>query len=179
LLYIDAKLYEENLAKEKQVIAIKEISFLQQSFFFADINLQTFEKKYFNYFIIEDKLQGEVLCSENDVINEIYFIRKGIISLYSTKSPIEIHNFLYTLAKNNPNHQSHRGIQYSPLKTNIRELKKELLKKRFQRLFDVNNSEINEFLGWCYEYNIGVDRDADKSKKYLKAAELIKEVIKD
>lgn len=142
LLYIDAKLYEENLAKEKQVIAIKEISFLQQSFFFADINLQTFEKKYFNYFIIEDKLQGEVLCSENDVINEIYFIRKGIISLYSTKSPIEIHNFLYTLAKNNPNHQSHRGIQYSPLKTNIRELKKELLTKRSQKLFDINNCEI-------------------------------------
>jgi TPR repeat protein len=46
-------------------------------------------------------------------------------------------------------------------------------------LYDVNNYEINEFLGWCYEYNIGVDRDADKSKKYLKAAELIKEVIKD
>ena len=45
-------------------------------------------------------------------------------------------------------------------------------------LYDVNNYEINEFLGWCYEYNIGVDRDAEKSRKYLKAAELIKEAIK-
>ena len=46
-------------------------------------------------------------------------------------------------------------------------------------LYDVNNYEVNEFLGWCYEYNIGVDRDSEKSRKYLKAAELLKEMYKE
>ena len=33
---------------------------------------------------------------------------------------------------------------------------------------------INMFLGLCLEYGIGANRDAEKSKKYLKAAELAK-----
>ena len=142
LLYIDATLYGENLAKEKQIIAIKEISFLQQSFFFSEMNFQVFEKKYYNFFILEDKIQGEIVCNENDNVNEIYFIRKGVISLYSTKSPIEIHKFLNKLDKNNPKNQMNKNTHYSTLKSNIRDLQKELFMKKSQRLFDINDCEI-------------------------------------
>ena len=41
-------------------------------------------------------------------------------------------------------------------------------------LYNVDSYEINKFLGLCFEYNVGTGRDAEKSKKYLKAAELIK-----
>ena len=41
-------------------------------------------------------------------------------------------------------------------------------------IYDVNSYVINQMLGLCYEYNIGTQRDTDKSKKFLKAAELIK-----
>ena len=39
-------------------------------------------------------------------------------------------------------------------------------------IYDVNNYVINKFLGLCYEYSIGVSRDTERSKRYLKAAEL-------
>ena len=35
--------------------------------------------------------------------------------------------------------------------------------------------EINKFLGLCFEYDIGSGRDVEKSRRYLKAAEIIKE----
>ena len=142
LLYIDANIYDQIFSKEKQTTIEQEMIYLHQTFFFVEVNFQIFEKKYFNYFIIEDKYQGELLCSENHLINDIYFIHKGIISLYSKKSPIEIHDVLITLAQNISDDRIQKEPNYSSLKSNIRELKKELLKKRFQRLFDVNNSEI-------------------------------------
>ena len=142
LLYIDANIYNQIFSKEKQIIIEQEMIFLHRTFFFVEMNFQIFEKKYFNYFIIEDKFQGELLCSENHLINDIYFIHKGIISLYSQKSPIEIHDVLITLAQNISDNRIQKEPNYSPLRSNIRELKKELLKKRSQRLFDINNSEI-------------------------------------
>ena len=42
-------------------------------------------------------------------------------------------------------------------------------------IYNVDSYEINKFLGLCFEYDIGSGRDVEKSRRYLKAAEIIKE----
>lgn len=138
-LYIDAALYGENLAKGKKMIALKEINFIHQNYFFDDIGINTFEKKYFNFFIIENLAKGYVICAENKECNYIYFIRKGDVCLYSQKSALEIHLLMQKIAHVLSLNEEQN---YSNMKTNVFDLEKDLTKKKIKKVFLLSGGEI-------------------------------------
>lgn len=138
-LYIDAVLYGENLAKGKKMIALKEINFIYQNYFFDDIGINTFEKKYFNFFIIENRVKGDIVCVENKECNFVYFIRKGDVCLYSQKSALEIHLLMQRIENVLSLHQDKK---YSSMKTSIFDLEKDLTKKKEKKVFLLSGGEV-------------------------------------
>ena len=139
LLYIDAVLYGDNLAKGKKMIALKEINFIHQNYFFIDVNINTFERKYFNFFIIEDKKKGDIICSENTQCNFVYFIRSGDVCLYSHKSVLEIHLFLNKL---NSMMNGNENKEYGIMKSNIQDIKEDLSLRKKNKIFLLSTGEI-------------------------------------
>ena len=137
LLYLDSNTYSIHLQKEKQVIATREVSFLQQNYFFTSILPKTFEKKYYNFFIYENKEKDAVLCNENEHADYVYFIRKGEVSLYSSRSIMEIHNLLNELT--NHNSEISNGKVYSKLKTNATDFSSKLNIKQMNKIFVLNH----------------------------------------
>ena len=139
LLYLDAFSYGQNLQKEKQIIAQKEINYLHQNYFFKDIQTRAFEKKYYSYFIMKDFVKDEVICEENSEVEFVYFIRKGTVCLYSSRSILEIHSLLESLK--NKNAKFSKDYQYSLMKTNAVDITKSLLDKKQNKLFLLGNCE--------------------------------------
>lgn len=133
LLYLDSFNYCLHLQKEKEIITNKEVNFLQQNYFFNNIQTKTFEKKYYNYFIYENKEKGDIICNEKEEPKFIYFIRKGEVSLYSSRSIIEIHDLLSEIKSHNESIGN--GMQYSKLKSNANDFINALKVKKMNKIF--------------------------------------------
>lgn len=152
LLYLDSFNYCLHLQKEKQIITNKEVNFLQQNYFFNIIQPKTFEKKYYNYFIYENKEKGDVICNEKEQPKFIYFIRKGEVSLYSSRSIIEIHDLLSQICSHNESVGV--GKQYSKLKSNANDFISSLKVKKMNKIFVLRNIDTigveSAFYGFPY-----------------------------
>jgi hypothetical protein len=71
--------------------------FLVQNFFFNNINLKIFERKYFSHFIYEEYLRGSTIFNENENNKYIYFLKDGDVEITINKSLLEIHNLVKVL----------------------------------------------------------------------------------
>ena len=60
-----------------------------KNFFFKRISPLTFEKSYFNLFITNNYVKGDVLFDENEKAGFVYFIEDGFVELSSSNSVIE------------------------------------------------------------------------------------------
>ena len=153
LAYFNYKLYGRHIFNEKQVILDKEINYLHSNFFFSKIQITNFVKNYFDYFIMVKYKKNQVLFKENYPLEYIYFIKSGEVQLYSKKSPIEIQELLNDLKKRTNNNKCFEEYQYREIKSNIFDLKDDLIIKSLNKILSLKNNEILGIESFYYGYN--------------------------
>ena len=79
--YIHIKYYSEFILFEKQKIAMKDLTFISENFFFKNIPPNIFKTKYYSYFILSDYAKGDYLFKENSDSDFFYFIKEGEVHL--------------------------------------------------------------------------------------------------
>ena len=78
---IQQEIYTNFLASEKYKSMLKEIDFLLTNFFFKNISVNSFKKKYFFDFLRIEVSKGKYIYKEKDKAENIYFIKEGEIEL--------------------------------------------------------------------------------------------------
>ena len=140
--YISASLYKTNFFEEKKSVLENKINFLHSKFFFHQISLKRFAKKYFNLFILDSYINGNIIYNESDPINFVYFIEEGIIELSSSKTIIEIEIFLQGLENRTSSNIETNQLIYKNIASNPEDLKSYLNKTQKNRLLIFGKYEI-------------------------------------
>ena len=153
LAYFNYKLYGRHIFNEKQVILDKEINYLHSNFFFSKIQIKNFIKNYFDYFIMVKYNKNQIIFKENYPLDYIYFIKSGEVQLYSKKSPIQIQELLNDLKKRINNNKLFEEYQYREIKSNIFDLKDDLIIKSLNKILSLKNNEILGIESFYYGYN--------------------------
>ena len=139
--YLSANLYKTNFFAEKKLAMQNKIIFLNTRFFFKNINLKRFSKKYFNLFVYEKYLKGTILFNENSELNYVYFIEDGLVELTSTKTILEIEIFLKGLEEKFLLKQDENYLKYNDLKSRTKDLEDYLNKTQKSKILIVGRNE--------------------------------------
>ena len=153
LAYFNYKLYGRHIFNEKQVIIDREINYLHSNFFFSKIQIKNFIKNYFDYFIMVKYNKNQIIFKENYPLDYIYFIKSGEVQLYSKKSPIQIQELLNDLKKRINNNKLFEEYQYREIKSNIVDLRDDLIIKSLNKIISLKNNEILGIESFYYGYN--------------------------
>ena len=135
LCVLNNYIYSQYVSQENKKIKLKELSFIFDNFFFTSIVKRKFDREYFPFFIREIHKKGELLFTENDQVNYIYFIQEGDIELLSTKSILEIHAMIHILnnISNNEDNKHYINSQLSRMQnqpvTMLNQLNNKQMKK--------------------------------------------------
>ena len=92
LLLINNDLYKEYLKREKAKILDAQVSFFINNFFFEKITKDHFIRNYFPLFETVSYTLNQIIISENEKVEYIYFIKSGEVKLISNRSILE--NFI-------------------------------------------------------------------------------------
>ena len=107
LSYIEIKIYDSFLRKEKEKVTEQMIDYLYSRFFLNHITETEFKNHFFSSFVFEVKELGYKLTQQEKKIDYIYFIREGEISVNCSFSINLLANSVlmplkeHTLMKNN------------------------------------------------------------------------------
>ena len=82
--------YANIIAPKRKIEKHNEIMFLYKNYFFRNINVFTFEKKYFHLFPPREFTKGEIMFQQSDIPKGIYFIKTGQIQLEIKVSLFEL-----------------------------------------------------------------------------------------
>lgn len=82
---------------------IKESKYLIECFFYNVISVSTFQKKHFLNFIFSEKQRFDLLYSDDETVDYIYFIKEGEIELSLNKNMIELHILIKALINKSAN----------------------------------------------------------------------------
>ena len=162
LLLINNDLYKEYLKREKAKILDAQVSFFINNFFFEKITKDHFIRNYFPLFETVSYTLNQIIISENEKVEYIYFIKSGEVKLISNRSILE--NFiiidLIKNVTNNPeqsdkikekNNELNKAKDYM-IKSDVQLLKKELNIKHKKHIITY---QANEALGYeCFYYGI-------------------------
>ena len=162
LLLINNDLYKEYLKREKAKILDAQVSFFINNFFFEKITKDHFIRNYFPLFETVSYTLNQIIISENEKVEYIYFIKSGEVKLISNRSILE--NFiiidLIKNVTNNPeqsdkirekNNDLNKVKDYM-IKSDVQLLKKELNIKHKKHIITY---QANEALGYeCFYYGI-------------------------
>lgn len=140
--YLSASLYKTNFFAEKKLVMENKINFLHSRFFFSKIALKRFEKKYFNLFILESYINGNIIFNENDPINYVYFIEEGVIELYSSKTMLEIEIFLQGLQNKILLNDESSQLTYKNILSNTEDLQSYLNRTQKNKLLILGKYEM-------------------------------------
>ena len=140
--YLSASLYKTNFFAEKKLVTENKMNFLHSKFFFNKISLKRFAKKYFNLFISESFINGNIIFNETEPINFVYFIEEGMIELSSSKTILEIEIFLEGLQNRISLDDGESQLIYKKISSNTEDLKTYLNKTQKNRILIVGKSEI-------------------------------------
>ena len=140
--YLSASLYKTNFFSEKKLVMENKINFLHSRFFFNKIALKRFSKKYFNLFISESFINGNIVFNEAEPINFIYFIEEGMIELSSSKTILEIEIFLEGLENRTSLNEEKSQLMYKNVTSNTDDLKNYLNRTQRNRILIVGKYEI-------------------------------------
>ena len=140
--YLSASLYKTNFFAEKKLVTENKIYFLHSRFFFNKIALKRFAKKYFNLFISESFINGNIVFNEADPINFIYFIEEGMVELSSSKTILEIEIFLEGLEKRISLDEQKSQLIYKNVSSSTDDLKTYLNRTQRNRILIVGKYEI-------------------------------------
>ena len=162
LLQINNDLYKDFIKREKAKILDAQVSFFINNFFFEKISKEHFIRNFFSLFETVTFTLNQIIISENQKVEYIYFIRSGEVKLISNRSILE--NFIIIdLLKNvtNKPEQSDKltdkkneliKVKDYVLKSDVQLLKKELNIKHKKHIITY---QANEALGYeCFYYGI-------------------------
>ena len=152
LIYIINKLYITNILPKKAKILEKRTAFLNNNYLFKNIHPKKFVKRYFNLFTLETFYKGDVLFSENDDLEYIYFIKEGYVNLSTSKTILEMEMFINEINKkikmvqnifnNTSNPQEEKNIiLYNDIKASSIELFKHIKKREDLKIFILKENE--------------------------------------
>jgi CRP-like cAMP-binding protein len=92
--FLSNKIYEDYIQQEKKKVKAKEISFLNDNFFFESIKQFYFEKRYFENFALHKYHRGFQLYTEGDSASKLIFIKEGHIELIFNGSLLDLHSLI-------------------------------------------------------------------------------------
>ena len=139
--YLSASLYKTNFFIEKKLAMQNKIIFLNTRFFFKNINLKRFSRKYFNLFVYEKYLNGTILFKENEPLNYAYFIEDGQVELTTTKTMLQIDIFLRGLQEKFSLKGDENILNYNALKARTKDLEDYLNKTQNIKILIAGKNE--------------------------------------
>ena len=159
--YLEMSLYHSHIQQEKIKLIHKTVRFFLENFFFHKINYYNFGKKYFSFFIANNYVKGDVLFTENQKADFVYFIEDGIVELSSSKNVIEMQMLLQILQNKKKNienifthfqEEGEKELLYNNIKNDCRELIKYFKKKEKNKLLILNNNEDIGLISFFYDF---------------------------
>jgi len=160
--YINNILYYKNVVIEKAAVIDKKIHFLNSNFIFGNINPKKFEKKYFAWFICNTYKKGDILFHEGDRPNNVYFIEKGDVELYSSKNILEFQKVIDYLEKERNNLLKSKILEekdeknyiytYDKINFDCSQLKEQINKKEKNSILLLKNNEDLGMLSFYFGY---------------------------
>ena len=101
LLAINKKSYASLINDEQKNIRDKELEKFHTSFFFRKLNKNFFNEKIYTKFKIIDIFIGDELFKENDIFNNFYIVKEGILEIsMNNYSILELKNIILQLYQN-------------------------------------------------------------------------------
>ena len=101
LLAINKKSYASLINDEQKNIRDKELEKFHTSFFFRKLNKNFFNEKIYTQFKIIDIFIGDELFKENDIFNNFYILKEGILEIsMNNYSILELKNIIIQLYQN-------------------------------------------------------------------------------
>ena len=101
LLAINKKSYASLINDEQKNIRDKELEKFHTSFFFRKLNKNFFNEKIYTQFKIIDIFIGDELFKENDIFNNFYIVKEGILEIsMNNYSILELKNIIIQLYQN-------------------------------------------------------------------------------
>ena len=93
------KLYNSEIANLKSIVLEKKIFNLYSSHFFKQMKYINFKKKFFKLFSYNKYYKDDILFTEGEKVQYVYFIQEGTVQLYTSKSINEIESLMTSLLK--------------------------------------------------------------------------------
>ena len=158
--YIEMPLYHAYISQEKIKLIHKRLKFLLENFFFKRITTNSFEKKYFNFFISNNYLKGDVLFNENNKSGFAYFIENGIVELSTSKSVIEMQMLIKLLQTKRSNierffshfqQENEQELLYNNIENNCGDLIKYIKKKEKNKIIILKDNEDIGLISFFYD----------------------------
>ena len=159
--YLEMSLYHSHIQQEKIKLIHKTVRFFLENFFFHKINHYNFGKKYFSFFIANNYVKGDVLFTENQKADFVYFIEDGIVELSSSKNVIEMQMLLQILQNKKKNienifthfqEEGEKELLYNNIKNDCSELIKYFKKKEKNKLLILKNNEDIGLISFFYDF---------------------------
>ena len=177
LLKIGSDIYNDFIKREKAKIIDSQITFFLNNFFFENIAREYFIHYYFPLFEAVNFSLDQIILSENQKVEYVYFIKSGIVKLISNRSILEnyiIIDLIKNAVKkiNNENSleseekENKMNIKDYVFKSDIKLLKKELNLKHQKHLITYQS---NQALGYeCFYFGINYLYTAIAASKEVK-----------
>ena len=147
--------YANMIAPKRKIEKYNEIMFLYKNYFFKKINVFTFEKKFFHLFPPREFSKGDLIISQNDKADKLFFIKTGQIDLEIKVSVFELQDIIekiYDQLIKNEYYQDvvrEKGINYllnindiKNIKENLKEPILEKARQKESRFLDELNKKI-------------------------------------
>ena len=175
LLKISNDMYKEFIKREKAKIIDSQVSFLLNNFFFEKISKEHFIRYYFSLFEPLNFTLDQIIISENEKVEYVYFIKSGIVKLVSNRSILENYIIIDLIKNVTQRKESSDTSEEKENKSKIKEynfkadtllLKKELNIKHKKHLITY---QMNQALGYeCFYYGINYLYTAIAQSKEVK-----------
>ena len=174
LLKFSNEIYKDFIKRERAKIIDSQANFFLNNFFFEKITKEHFIRYYFPLFESINFTLNQIIISENEKVEYIYFIKSGIVKLISNRSILENY-IIIDLIKNvttkneaseSEEKENKKNIKDYVFKTDTQLLKKELNIKHKSHLITYQK---NQALGYeCFYFGINYLYTAIAESKEVK-----------
>ena len=160
------KLYNSEIANLKSIVLEKKIFNLYSSHFFKQMKYINFKKKFFKLFSYNKYYKDDILFTEGEKVQYVYFIQEGTVQLYTSKSINEIESLMTSLLKkkktlklnninintnNNAGKEIYDEIIYSKINSSYDDIINYLEQKQNNKLLFLSDKEeiglVSNFVG--------------------------------
>ena len=86
--------YLNMIAPQRKIEKMNEINFLINNFFFKNINISIFEKKFFHLFTLNENNRNTILFNCGSIPKSLFFLKEGKVSLTLKCSIIDINKII-------------------------------------------------------------------------------------